>query len=46
MRIEKFDEVFFELVRETRGHRANMAFCPSAQEGVNVSAVITEFCGI
>ncbi len=40
----EFDKVFLELVKETRAHRAKMSICPSAQEGVDVNAVITEFC--
>lgn len=40
----KFDESFVKLVEETRAHRAKMPVCPSAQEGVNVPAVIREFC--
>lgn len=40
----KFDDVFIKLVSEVREHRARMKICPSAQENVDVSAVILEFC--
>ena len=39
-----FDDKFVSLVKEVREHRAQMTVCPSAKEGVNVSAIITEFC--
>ena len=40
----EFNEEFARLVEEVRGHRANLKICPSAQENVDVSAVIMEFC--
>lgn len=40
----QFDDAFIKLVLEVREHRAGMKICPSAQENVNVSAVILEFC--
>lgn len=40
----EFDKLFLELVKETREHRAKMPICPSAQEGIDVPAVIMEFC--
>ena len=40
----KFDEEFIELVKEIREHRAKMEICPSAKEGINISAIIEEFC--
>ena len=40
----KLDESFKKLIKETRAHRAKMTICPSAQDGVNVSTVIKEFC--
>ena len=40
----QFDDAFIKLVREAREHRAGMEICPSAQENVDVSAVILEFC--
>lgn len=33
------------LVKEVRKHRAQMTVCPSAKAGVDVPAIITEFCG-
>ena len=39
-----FDDKFLSLVKEVREHRAQMSVCPSAKEGVDISAVITEFC--
>lgn len=39
-----FDNKFVSLVKEVREHRAQMTVCPSAKEGVDVSAIITEFC--
>ena len=39
-----FDNKFVSLVKEIREHRAQMTVCPSAKEGVDVSAIITEFC--
>ena len=41
----KFDDVFIKLVSEVREHRAGMKICPSAQENVDVPAIILEFCG-
>lgn len=40
----KFDDEFTALVREVRGHRSRMQICPSAQNTVDVPAVILEFC--
>ena len=40
----QFDDAFIQLVSEVREHRAGMTICPSAQENVNVPAVIMEFC--
>ena len=40
----KFDDAFIKLVSEVRDHRARMKICPSAQENVDVPAVIKEFC--
>lgn len=39
-----FDDKFISLVKEVREHRAQMSICPSAKDGVDVSAIITEFC--
>lgn len=39
-----FDEVFEKLVLEVREHRSKMSICPSAQEGVDVAAILLEFC--
>lgn len=39
-----FDEEFDRLIKEVRNHRAKMKICPSAKEGVDVPAVIHEFC--
>ncbi|MDE6608180.1 MAG: nucleotidyl transferase AbiEii/AbiGii toxin family protein [Lachnospiraceae bacterium] len=40
----KFDSEFVKLIEEVRQHRAKMIICPSAQENVDVPAVILEFC--
>ena len=40
----KFDDAFIKLVSEVREHRAGMKICPSAQENVDVPAIILEFC--
>lgn len=40
----KFDDEFITLINEIREHRAKMPKCPSAKEGVDVTAIITEFC--
>ena len=42
-RIE-FNDEFAVLVREVREHRSKMRICPSADETVDVPAVISEFC--
>ncbi len=42
-RIE-FNDGFAVLVREVREHRSKMRICPSADETVDVPAVISEFC--
>ncbi len=39
-----FDEEFIRLIKEVRNHRAKLKICPSAQEGVDISALIHEFC--
>lgn len=39
-----FDEAFGILVREVREHRSKMSICPSAQEGVDVAAILLAFC--
>lgn len=39
-----FDEVFDQLVQEVREHRSKMPICPSAQDGVDVAAILLEFC--
>ena len=38
----QFTEEYKELVREIRNHRAQMAICPSAQDGVDVVALLNE----
>ena len=40
----KFDDVFIKLVNEVWEHRAGMKICPSAQENVDVPAIILGFC--
>ena len=40
----EFDDQFASLVKEVRVHRAQMTVCPSAKEGIDVSAIITECC--
>ncbi len=40
----RFDNEFAELIEEVRRHRAKMKICPSAQEDIDVSAVILELC--
>lgn len=39
-----FDDTFALLIKEVQEHRSKMQRCPSAQNGVDVSAVILEFC--
>lgn len=39
-----FDDKFVSLVKEVREHRVQMTVCPSAKEGIDVAAIITEFC--
>ena len=39
-----FDEVFDQLVQEVREHRSKMPICPSAWDGVDVAAILLEFC--
>lgn len=39
-----FDAAFATLVGEVRKHRSRMQICPSAQDGIDVPAVILEFC--
>ena len=41
----EFNDGFTELVREVREHRSKIRICPSADEAVDVPAVILEFCG-
>lgn len=40
----EFNDKFAALVKEVRMHRAKMSICPSAQEMVDVPAIIMEFC--
>lgn len=40
----KFDDAFASLICEVRKHRSEMQICPSAQDDIDVSAVILEFC--
>lgn len=40
----EFNDGFAVLVREVREHRSKMRICPSADETVDVPAVILEFC--
>lgn len=40
----KFDEAFTKLIKEVREHRAKMLICPSAQDSVDVSAILKEIC--
>lgn len=40
----KFDDGFAALIEEVRKHRSGMQVCPSAQDAVDVPAVILEFC--
>ena len=40
----EFGEEFVRLVEEVRKHRANLKMCPSAQDNVDISAIILEFC--
>ena len=40
----RFDEKFAALIKEVREHRSKMKVCPSAQNTVDVPAVILEFC--
>ncbi len=40
----KFDETFKNLIDEVRRHRAKMPVCPSASKGVDVPALMMEFC--
>ena len=40
----EFNDGFAVLVREVREHRSKMRICPSADETVDVPAVISEFC--
>lgn len=40
----EFSDGFAVLVREVREHRSKMRICPSAEETVDVPAVILEFC--
>lgn len=39
-----YDDEFIKLVAEVRNHRAKMKICPSAKEGVDIPALIHEFC--
>ena len=38
------NEEFSKLVKEIREQRSEMSICPSAREGVDVNAIIMEFC--
>ena len=40
----EMDEDFAKLVKEVREHRAKMSICPSALSGVDVPAIIMQFC--
>lgn len=40
----KFNDEFIRLIEEVRKHRKKMPMCLSAQENVDVSAIILEFC--
>ncbi|MCM1500815.1 MAG: nucleotidyl transferase AbiEii/AbiGii toxin family protein [Clostridium sp.] len=40
----KFDDGFAALIKDVREQRSKMQTCPSAQDAVNVPAVILEFC--
>lgn len=40
----EFDDGFVVLIREVRAHRSRMKVCPSAQDAVDVPAIILEFC--
>jgi len=39
-----FNEDFKTLIKEVRTHRSQMQICPSAQDEVDVPAIILEFC--
>ena len=39
-----FNEDYKSLIREVRTHRSQMQVCPSAQDDVDVPAIILEFC--
>ena len=39
-----FNEDFSKLIEDVRKHRAGMRICPSAKEGVDIPALIHEFC--
>ncbi len=39
-----FDEKLAALIREVRKHRSRIQVCPSAQDTIDVPAVILEFC--
>ena len=40
----RFDENLEQLYEEVRVHRAGMGICPSAKDGMDVPALITEIC--
>ena len=40
----EFNDRFAALIQEVREHRSKMQICPSADETVDVPAVISEFC--
>ncbi|WP_336533974.1 nucleotidyl transferase AbiEii/AbiGii toxin family protein [Bacteroides acidifaciens] len=40
----EFNDGFAALIQEVREHRSKMRICPSADETVDVPAVISEFC--
>ncbi len=39
-----FDDSFAILCKEVRAHRKQMSICPSAQDGVDVSALLMDIC--
>lgn len=39
-----FNDEFIKLIKEIRNHRANIKYCISAQNDINVKSVIIEFC--
>lgn len=41
-----FNKKFENLFCEIREHRKQMAICPSAEDDVDISSIIREFCGV